>query len=129
MKKRIGALLLAVMMVMGLALLAGCSPQNPLVGTWEALDGEDFDFGGCTPYMKFNKDGQWVLWLEDANGEKISGVQDTGTYSVDGNTLIIIKDSDSYYDDPNEYTYKISGNNLSLTGINIDDWSKFKRAR
>ena len=79
MKKRLGALLLAVMMVMGIALLTGCSPKNPLVGTWEALDGEDFDFGGCTLYMKFNKDGQWVIWLEDANGEKISGVQDTGT--------------------------------------------------
>ena len=63
MKKRLGALLLAVMMVMGIALLTGCSPKNPLVGTWEALDGEDFDFGGCTLYMKFNKDGQWVLWL------------------------------------------------------------------
>lgn len=35
MKKGLGALLLAVMMVMGIALLTGCSPQNPLVGTWQ----------------------------------------------------------------------------------------------
>ena len=124
MKKRIGALLLAVMMVMGLALLAGCSkkdaPQEDekptLVGIWKVVDIQDYDYGEQVQFLTFGEQGQYKTWLEDANNGEVLD-EASGTYSFTENALTVTVDGD---ENKTECTYEISGTTLTLTGTNND---------
>ena len=119
MKKRLGALLLAVMMVMGLALLAGCSKQAVLVGTWKAVsvsyDGQEEVYDNELLFISFSEDGQLRNWMEDANNGKIL-YDEGGTYTYTENTLTAFDADANKY----EYIYKISETTLTITATNDD---------
>ena len=112
MKKGLGALLLAVMMVMGIALLTGCSPQNPLVGTWQlTYDGGD-KVDSSDVFFTFNKNGQWEAWGETADVEMYFDEQPFGGKYTATEDVVTMIDTNS---NKLEYTYKIVGNTMYLT--------------
>ncbi len=127
MKKRLGALLLAVMMVMGIALLAGCSQKdappgvekNTLVGTWKGVsvsyDGQEEVYDNELLFVSFSEDGELRNWMEDANNGKLL-YDDGGTYTYTENTLTVFDADANKY----EYTYKTSETTLTITATNDD---------
>lgn len=127
MKKGLGALLLAVMMVMGIALLTGCSEKdappgvekNALVGTWKGVsvsyDGQEEVYDNELLFVSFSEDGELRNWMEDANNGKIL-YDDGGTYTYTENTLTAFDTDANKY----EYTYKISETTLTITATNDD---------
>lgn len=122
MKKRFGALLLAVMMVMGLALLAGCSKKPTLVGTWKLVSviyegQEEDDLGNDPVFYSFSEDGQLKAWSEDADSGEVLD-EESGTYSFTENTLTLINTDGN----KTECTYEISETTLTLT-VTFDDGS------
>lgn len=114
MNKRIGALLLAVMMVMGIALLAGCSKKTTLVGTWKLVsvsyDGQEVDIGNDPVFYSFSEDGQIKVWQEDADSGEVLD-EESGTYSFTENTLTLIATDGS----KTEGTYELSETTLTVT--------------
>lgn len=123
MKKRLGALLLAVMVVMGLVLLAGCSKKPTLVGTWKVVslsyDGQEEVPEGDPLYLTFSGDGQWASWYMVENG-KATTEENSGTYSTAGNTLTMSDFFDTELGTQTDSTYKISGTNLTITAAYDD---------
>ncbi len=121
MKKRLGALLLAVMMVMGIALLTGCSQKdappgvekNTLVGTWKGVEIRHHDYGEEVnfQFVTFDEYGRFKIWVVDADdGDFVDG--DTGTYIFTKNTLTTTLDVDGF---KKEFTYELSETTLTLT--------------
>lgn len=144
MKKRLGALLLAVMMVMGIALLAGCSQKdappgvekNTLVGTWKLADAGDDEMNaeleGASAFLSFSEDGLWKFWYEvEIDGEIIE--DGWGVYRISEDNLILLRpeEVDSYNDDEfeNAAIYKISGTTLTITDTYDDGTTTMRLTR
>lgn len=116
------------------------SGNNSIVGTWDAIElnaGESFDWNGdgtsssnlmdeieCfAATATFTAEGDYssatteVNFNADETGFTFScggPVTSSGTYSVDGDTLIITDDEDG---ETGESTFNISGQTLTVTGF------------
>jgi len=88
--------ILALVLVLG-ALMSGCSPQNPLVGTWV---GSNYGFDSEGTY---SKDGTYT--------ETTGGITTTGTYTVEGNKCTITVEGIGSID----FDFEVNGNELTYT--------------
>lgn len=88
-----------------------CNPTNDdtIIGMWErtVTDNANLTFG---VYILFKENGEYAFLLaENAEGHTNS----YANYTIDGNTITIINDSDCTGD--GVYSYTINGDQLTLT--------------
>ena len=110
------ALLLIAAMLFGL--LAGCSAQSKLIGTWEtqtevSILGVSIDIpfiDNCTVSFSFEKDGTGSRTSEF--GSSLPSISQAYTYSVEDGTLTLTYESGN----TEEYTFTVEKDVLILDG-------------
>lgn len=99
MKRRIVAVLLAILTVTMLFAACGKKDEKSIIGTW----------------VQVGKNNTYTFY-EDGSGRHIQALQKNDiTYELDGETLIIYDKTLWVFNSTKTYTYKLDGDTLKLT--------------
>lgn len=96
---------MALVLVLAMSLMA-CGASG-IVGSWEETN------DGVTVTYTFEKDGSMKMKTS------LLGLELSGTYKTEGDKLIMTV-SILGMEDTQEYTYKLDGNKLTMSGVDED---------
>ena len=142
MKSRSKALIIGLALILSGTLFTGCGKKSTPDGVWQITSSKDnqYNTNSDSSYLDIRDDGQFVSYViirSDTGSTELTCIYETGTWTLDGETLTLnFKSVYTYNPDTKEWSggdigegysaagkVTVNGTAMSFTGKNSDGGS------